>query len=357
MVASLAVSVPSRPKVVSNAFGSLKAPSASNSGASQPRFLVGLEVGLAGPPIVGSDGGWWLLGTDGEIERFRADDSLLWSISLATTISGPAAADNLGLLFVPTARDLVYALEPSGHPRWRFRAPAGIVGAVSWVPEQGSVFVGRDRAVYWLDRRANLMLRAPVHSRVTAGPTPVGANVVVGTEEGQLLVLTRQGKRHAAQLGGAVAAILTTRDGVIAFAGGKAYGLNAEAQVLWLRGGVLGIGVTAALGNGQRESLAAILLASGQMEWLDFTGKTQALTPLMQTVPSDLVPEFVATERCAWISSDSGLLWVACVGKGARPIALSRAPLTRPIIDIKGARAMVGSVAGGVWSLPLAPDT
>src|SRR5664279_4714948 len=60
--------------------------------------LVRLEIGLAGPPILGSDGRWWLLGRDGEIAHFRRDDSLAWSISVAATISGAGAADDQGLL-------------------------------------------------------------------------------------------------------------------------------------------------------------------------------------------------------------------------------------------------------------------
>ena len=51
------------------------------------KSLSALEVGLAGPPVISADGSWWLLGRDGEVERFRADDHLIWSISIAARAS------------------------------------------------------------------------------------------------------------------------------------------------------------------------------------------------------------------------------------------------------------------------------
>ncbi len=357
-LAALGVSVPSKP----NQAGPL------TMGSSQePYFLasteldspglgpmIGLGVGLAGPPLLGRDGSWWLLGSDGEIGHFRGDDHLIWSISVGSTITGAAVADEQGLLFVPTARDLVYAVEPSGHQRWRFRAPAGISGPLGWMAGQGVVFVGRDRALYWLDQRANLLLRAPLGSRVSVGPAPLGARAVVGTEMGQLIALTRQGKRQSVQIGAPIAAILPTNAGIVALAADKAVGLDAQLNRVWSREHVLGIGVTSSLGQGQRLGSPVVLQASGQMDWLDAAGETVASVTLGRTLPSEPIPVFAATNSCAWISFDSGVLWEVCVNKAVKNIPLARASLTRPIIDLMGARVMVGSAVGGLWSLPLA---
>jgi hypothetical protein len=315
--------------------------------------LVRLEIGLAGPPVLGSDGRWWLVGRDGEIAHFRRDDSLAWSISVGATISGAGAADDQGLLFVPTARDLVYAVEPTGHQRWRFRAPAGIVGPLAWVPDEGLVLMGRDRALYWLDRRANLMLRAPVGSGVSAGPTALGRKVAVGTESGLLLLTNRKGKRQVAQLGAAVSVIVPWNEGAVALAGAKAHGLNAEAQVLWSREDVLGIGVAAAPGHVGKSGVAVLLLASGRLDWLGPDGKTGASMTLPLPLPIDLVPEFAATANCVWMSFESGELWEACIKTGLRRIPLTRAPLMRPTLDDNRQRVIVGTVAAGVWSLPV----
>ena len=308
-----------------------------------PGPMIGLGVGLAGPPLLGRDGSWWLVGSDGEIGHFRGDDHLMWSISVGSTITGAAVADEQGVLFVPTARDLVYAVEPSGHQRWRFRAPAGIIGSLGWVAGQGVVFVGRDRALYWLDQRANLLLRAPLGSRVSAGPAPLGTRAMVGTESGQLVALTRQGRRQTAQIGGPITAILPTNAGILALADGKALGLDAELNTIWSREHVLGIGVTSSLGQGQRLGSPAVLQASGQMEWLNAAGNTIASVTLGPPMPAEPISEFAATDSCAWISFDSGVLWEVCVNKVVKNIPLARASLTRPIVDVMGARVMVGS--------------
>ena len=318
-----------------------------------PSLLGNLEVGLAGPPVVAPDGSWWLLGRDGELEHFRRDDALLWSISLPATITGAAAADELGLLFVPTARDLVFAVEPSGTVRWRFRAPAGIVGPVGWVPGQGLALVGRDRAVYWLDRRANLLLRAPIGARVSAGPAPIGNKIVVGTDAGQLIALTRQGRRQSTQLDGPITAIEPMLNGAIVLCAGKAYGLNHDAQILWTKEGILGIGVTAALGQTLRQNMPAILSTAGKVIWLDGSGQTTASIEPSAKFLGEPLAEFAATDRQAWIVDDSGTLWEASIGGGWRSVQLTQSPLMRPVVDVHGSRVLIGSVGGGGWSVPI----
>jgi hypothetical protein len=177
---------------------------------------------------------------------------------------------------------------------------------------------------------------------------------MVGTESGQLVALTRQGRRQTAQIGAPITAILPTSAGILALADGKALGLDAELNLVWSREHVLGIGVTSSLGQGQRLGSPAVLQASGQMDWLNAAGNTIASVTLGPPMPSEPIPEFAATDSCAWISFDSGVLWEVCVNKVVKNIPLARASLTRPIVDVMGARVMVGSAVGGLWSLPLA---
>lgn len=349
-LAIMAVCAPSRPQE-SKTTASLPV-----SGELRSDRIASLEVGLAGPPIVGADGAWWLLGRDGEVEHFRRDDSLLWSISVAATITGSAAADELGLLFVPTAKDLVYALQPNGQQLWRFRAPAGIVGHLSWVPGQGLVLVGRDRAVYWLNRRANLLLRTPIGSRVSAGPVAMGDKVVVGTDDGRLIALNRQGLRQNSEMGAAILAVVPSKVGVTALAGDRAFGIDREIHGVWSRTGVVGIGVTAALGQARREGLPVVLLDSGQVDWLSVDGNVIASMSGPQNMSEEPVRELAATEHCVWISYGSGVIRSVCIGRGTRLLELARAPLTQPVIDLKNSRVLVGSVVGNLWSLPLGSE-
>ena len=351
----MAVSVPSKPhpNTVPAGGASASAQNAAWTAAApaQPKLLAKLEVGLAGPPVVSPDGSWWLLGRDGEVERFDRDDTLVWSISLAATITGASVADEQGVLYVPTARDLVFAIEPSGRVRWRFRTAYGIVGSVCWVPGQGLVFIGRDHAVYWLDRRANLMLRAAIDARISAGPTPLGNKVLLGTDDGKIVALSRLGRRQSTQLGGAVTAIVPAAMGALVLAGDRAYAVNADAKVLWSRDAVLGIGVAAARGQGQRRDLPLLLFASGRIDWLDPEGNTlvsAALKPNALTAPG---VELAAIDRRAWVASESGALWDASPDAESRSTSIASAPLTRPVLDVQNARILVGSVNGGVWSV------
>ncbi len=358
-LAALGFSVTSKPNQANSVASSAQPPQHGES-ELEPQHcpaMFGLGIGLAGPPLLAADGGWWLLGRDGEIGHFRADDHLLWSISIGSTITGAAASDEQGILYVPTARDLVYAVEPSGQQRWRFRAPAGIVGPVGWVAGQGLVFVGRDRALYWLDQHANLVLRAPLGSRVSAGPVSLGSRAVIGTETGQLVAATRQGKRQTVRIGAPITAILPTKTGILVLASGTAFELDAELRILWSRENVLGIGVTSALGHEQRPCTSALLQASGKVDWLDALGNTVASVALDNSVPPELLPEFAVTDHCAWISFDSGVLWQACIDKPVKSIALApQVSLTRPILDLGRARVMVGSSEGSFWSLPVVSD-
>lgn len=352
---AIAFSVPSKPQPSQNPASSTPAlaltAATTDTLPAQPTLLGSLEVGLAGPPVVAPDGGWWLLGRDGEVERFDRQDSLTWSISLAATITGAAVADDDGILYVPTARDLVFAIEPSGRVRWRFAAPHGIIGPLCWVPGQGLALVGRDRAVYWLDRRANLLLRTAMSSRMSAGPTALGGKVLVGTENGQIVALTRQGRRQSTQLSGSIDAIVTYSAGALVLAGNHAHALTADGQVLWSRDAVLGIGVTAARGQGQRHDSPALLYASGRIDWLDPRGEPTVSAELKPN-PSVLpIVEFAAIDQRAWIADESGTLWEASPGGGCRPMRIAKGPLTRPVLDMQSDRVMVGSVGGGVWSV------
>lgn len=322
----------------------------------RPSQLGGLEVGLAGPPVVGADGSWWLVGRDGEVERFRVDGSLVWSISAAAAVVGASVADDSGALFIPTARDLVLAIEPNGHVRWRFRAPYGIIGSLCLVPGQGLALLGRDHAVYWLDARANLLLRAPMHSPATFGPTAFGNQVLVGTEDGKIVTLTRQGKRHSTYLGGAITAALPSSAGAVVLAGGKAHGLDSDAQVVWSRADIVGIGVVTARGYEQPQSAAVVLSAAGQIEWLDRLGNTKASAPVAPALGFTSVAEIAATEQKAWVADDTGTLREVGVDRGCRSTKLANVPLMRPVLNLRASRVIVGSVGGGVWSVPIEPN-
>jgi len=316
----------------------------------QPRYLGGLEVGLSGPPVVGPDGGWWLLGRDGEVERFGPDDSLKWSISIAASITGEAATDESGqLLFIPTARDLVVALDRNARVHWKYKAPAGIVGSVCWVPKLGLVFVGRDRLLYWIDEHANLVLRSPVKSRVSVGPTPFGDQVMLGTDDGQVMAFSRQGKRRFLTLDAPVSAIITLGgSGAYVLAGGVIRFLDANLSESWTKSGALAIGVTAARGRESRQALVA-LSATGELEWFKSEGTVSVRSKPSVSVPC--VPELVATSSAAWVADAAGTLWQARQGVGWDQIRIGSTPLLRPVLDSPRGRVLVGSETGSVWSL------
>lgn len=314
-------------------------------------LLGGLEVGLAGPPVLGADGGFWLLGRDGEVERFESDESLSWSISIHASITGESAVDESGrLVFIPTASDHVVALDKQARVHWKYRAPAGVVGSVCWVPKQGLVFSGRDRQLYWLDERASLVLRSPLRSRVSAGPTPFGARVLVGTEEGRVFVLSRDGKRQSVPLEGPIAGIAAVDGGTGAYvlANHTVYFLDGELSVQWTRTSFLAIGVTASREHGSKQEFVT-LSESGDLEWHRRDGNVKvAANPALDV--SD-VPKLAAIQSAAWVSDASGTLWEARPSTGWLALHLGHSPLLRPIVDARRGRVLVGSVQGSVWSV------
>jgi hypothetical protein len=155
-------------------------------------------------------------------------------------------------------------------------------------------------------------------------------------------------------LGAPIDAILPFDGGIFVLAANRAFGLNVGAKILWSRENVLGIGVTSALGREHRGVLP-VLLTSGQVEWLDLDGKTMTAMPSAQPVAADLVREFAATQRCAWISFESGVARESCMGRAPRSFELSHSSLLRPVVDVVGLRVMFASVTGGLWSLPFSP--
>ena len=347
----LGFSVPSRTQEVEAREAPRVAVGANPSGPVSVKLVGSLEVGLSGPPAVSADGGWWLVGRDGEIERFRADDALDWSISIAAAVTGAAVTDELGqLLFVPTARDLVVALDPSARVHWRYRAPAGVTGPMSWVRGQGLAFLGRDRALYWLDGRANLVLRAPLNARVSFGPTAFGNKILLGTEDGQLMAFTRQGKRQSTSLDGPIMAIVAAADGAFVLAGGVAHWFDSSFHSVWSRPNVLGIGGTAARGHASRPFSLVARTAAGELEWLDIGGSVIARASSKLTPGPGCAPELAATSSRAWAVDDAGTIWEARAGSGWTPIGLGSASLFCPVVDPKGNRILVGTVAGSIWS-------
>jgi outer membrane protein assembly factor BamB len=347
LLALLGGSVPSRPHPQS------AAPRAEAAEGSPSGLVLigGLEVGLAGPPVLGRDGSWWLLGRDGEVERFGRNDRLAWSISVAAAVMGSAVADEDGVLYVPTARDLVFAIEPSGHVRWRFRAPNGVAGPICWVSGQGLVFLGLDGALYWLDRRANLVLRVALDARVSAGPIALGSKALVGTEKGHLVAVTRQGRRQTLQLAGAVTALTPFGNGALALAATRAVAVDPDLRLTWSRDAVLGIAVTAAHGQQGSQGTPVLLTDSGRIEWLDAAGQRQAESPLDLKVPA--IAGIAATATEAWVAQPSGRLLQVGPHRARLSLPIARGPLVRPVLDTLHSRLLIGSEQGTVWSLPI----
>ncbi len=316
-------------------------------------LIGGLEVGLAGPPVVGADGGWWLLGRDGEVERFGPDDSLKWSISIAASINGASATDESGrLVYIPTARDLIVALDRDARVHWKYKAPAGVVGDVCWVPKQGLVFIGRDRLLYWLDLRANLVLRAPLKSAVTAGPAPFGNKVIVGTEDGQVLAFSRQGTRQVMALEAPIRAIAPmSQGGALVLAARVAHVLDATLSEQSSIPSALAIGVTASRGHALK-STPLMLTESGELRGVEWAPAATAPTRDFLFAPA-----LEATSTAAWATDESGALWQARPEPGWERIQLGHAPLLRPVLDINRGRILVGSEGGSVWSVPVQANT
>ena len=313
-----------------------------------------LDVGLAGPPVVAGDGTWWLSGRDGELALLGTNDSPVWSISLGAAITGDVAIDEHGSLYVPTARDLIFAVEPNASVRWRSRVPWGIDGPLAWVPQQGLAFVGRDQFLYWLGHSANLLQRTPIGGRRSAGPIRMGQFAAVGSDTGEFFVGSSRGKRLQVDLGQRIRSISDWSDSALILAGNKGYSVDYRAEVRLIRAEIASIGVAS-----DRESPnakgQAVMLSKGRLDWFDHQGNVTQSLDTSQVPTDDLVPELAATHQCAWISSNSGTVWQCCTHDGIQAFRLTQLPLMRPVLDLVHGRVLVGSSQGELWSMSI-PD-
>ncbi len=338
-----------------------KPPESSSSSVREPIAnpllpVFRLDVGLAGPPVVADDGTWWLSGRDGELARLSPNDTPVWSISLGAAITGDAAIDDHGLLYVPTVPGLICAVEPNATVRWRSRVPWGIDGPLAWVPQQGLVFVARDHCLYWLGQSANILQRIPLRGQRTAGPIRVGRLAAVGSDTGEIFLCSSRGNRLRADLGQRILAISDWTDSVLALAGNRAFTVDGNAEIRWVRNEVAAIGVATGKTASDQKGSAVILGKMGQVDWLDHEGNVTASLDTSPMPADDLVPELVATNRCAWISSNSGAIWQFCMNLGVQKFQLTQLPLMRPVLDVTNGRVLVASTQGELWTLTLPPD-
>jgi|GEM_PF-2662349 len=344
-------SVPQRQELRQESSSSLdKAPSSSYP-RLRPAFA--LETGLAGPPLVAGDGSWWLTSRDGQLVLLAPHDSLKWSIGLGASIKGGATLGEGGLLFVPTAKNSIIAMEPRGVERWRSGAPWGIDGPLAWVPGQGLVFVSQDRHVHWLDLSARLLQRSKLPAPRSAGPVAAGSSVAVGTEAGQVLVWMGRARRVRVDLPRPVRAIAgTSHHDLLALAGTQAHAI-AGSSVRWQRSDVASIGLAVRSPESPSGSQAVLAYATGDVEWLDAQGNTLAACHAGWSKTVGLVGELAASPECAWISSNAGTLWQCCADGRVSELPLTRASLSRPVLDGAHGRVLVGSSEREVWSIPL----
>jgi hypothetical protein len=326
----------------------------SNEAHLIPTFA--LDAGLAGPPLVADDGSWWVPGRDGQLAHLGANDMLQWAIGLGASIRAGATLGEGGLLFVPTAKNSIVAMEPRGTPRWRSRAPWGIDGPLAWVPSQGLAFVSQDQHLQWLGVNARLLQRARLPARRSTGPAALGNSLVIGTESGDLLVWETRNRRVHLDLSRPVRAIIgTSSERFLALAGKDLYAIAASA-ISWHRADVVAAGVAtiSAPGSGSRAQPFTVLAYSrGSIEWLDEQGRVVGSCRVPWPESADLVPEIAASPQCAWIASNAGSLWQCCHDGRVSELRLTRAALQRPVPDWAHQRLLVGSSEREIWSIPL----
>jgi hypothetical protein len=89
------------------------------------------------------------------------------------------------------------------------------------------------------------------------------------------------------------------------------------------------------------------------MQRLTFDGGIVSDTAVPKGNIAAVLPELAAIEDCVWWSFNSGMLGSACGDNSAQGWFLSLTPLFGPAVDPRGARVLVSSVAGEVWSVAL----
>lgn len=314
--------------------------------------VFALDVGPAGPPIVARDGTWWLIGRDGQVVHMAWNDTLHWEVGLGASVAGGATIGEAGLLFIPTMKNSIVAMEPRGVSRWRSRAPWGIDGPLAWVPTQGLVYVSDDQHVQWLAVNARLLQRSKLAARRSAGPVSLRDTVAVGTESGALLLWPSRSKRIELHLEPPVRAILgQSPRAFLAIAGADAH-LVVESSVRWQRAGVRAAGVTIAR-EPDAPNLFVIARQDGEIQWLDEYGSVRATCNAPWSDSLQLTPEIAASSECAWISSGAGELWQCCMDGSVASLQLTDGPLMQPVLDWSSQRLLVGSAEREVWAIPV----
>lgn len=167
------------------------------------RVLWAVEAGgdVDATPAVGDDGTVYFGSDDGWVRAVAPGGALAWRAPLGGPVRAPLAVGSDGTVFAST-----YGEEPflaaldgaTGREKWRFRTARGEgafygIQSGALVDSEGYVyFGGRDRCVYCLSPRGELVWRHETGDQVDAGPVlgPDGT-LYVGSDDGKLYAFRR----------------------------------------------------------------------------------------------------------------------------------------------------------------------
>lgn len=299
---------------------------------------------MVGLPVLDAQGRAYVVTSDGYLHAFERDGRYRFSYTVAGTPLGSVSLrPSDGAILVGTTSRRVYAIHQSGSLTGSFHTVSPVWSGLFALNPSTVVFLGMDQRLYALSNTGAARYRVRAPGTPTTDPVVAQGDVVwVGLADGAAR-FTAAYRLEKFPLPSAVEQVVAIGADAVARAGGRAYRLHAAAD--------------------PRDLGSTDYLAAGGGRWarvqgrrVAFLGKGAAPTVQLSAAPS--APPALATSRL-WAPFQDGTLEIVGLGGAEdekRRITVADEPLSTPVLDAQGSRALVATRSGEFCAIELHDD-
>jgi outer membrane protein assembly factor BamB len=304
------------------------------------RFDTGSAVPAA--PAIGADGTVYVGTADGYVQALTPEGTLRWSYTVEAAVPWSPVVDPAGRVYVVTAAQHLYSFLPGGTLGWQIRTPAHVATEAVVAPPWGILFGDAASSVWAYSDHAVALWHVEIGGGITSAPAVRGSRIAVGTGSGDVWLLDGAAKRAVAHLGAPVRSTpgIDADGSAYVIAGGALHRLGAQGAVRWRRAGVEWATVT--------DGGCLVIDADRALVRLSADGAPLSHVPLGATASAAPV---IAPSGAIYVSTDSGALITIRADGAVRQVAVARAPLKAPVLDVARQRVVVVAGAGTVTAL------